>query len=124
MTHITHIQPPKAEPKPKPGLIPPAFNEDVHALRCLAQLRSKHENIEKYTFLSTLKERDPSMFYKLCLQYMSEFTPIIYTPTVGDACLQYSHIYRRPEGLFISIKDKGRIREGEPSFSCRVAFHG
>ncbi|KAG6875138.1 hypothetical protein C0992_005032, partial [Termitomyces sp. T32_za158] len=104
---------PQSEPKPKAGSVPPAFNEDVHALRCLDQLRMKNENIEKYIYLSMLKERDPSMFYKLCLQYMSEFTPIIYTPTVGDACLQYSHIYRRPEGLFISIKDKGMIRDGE-----------
>ncbi|KAG6814808.1 hypothetical protein H0H93_012181 [Arthromyces matolae] len=94
------------------GLTPTAFNDDVHALRCLAQLRSKDKSIEKYIYLSMLKEQDPSMFYKLCLQYMSEFTPVIYTPTVGDACLQFSHIYRRPEGLFISIKDKGKIREG------------
>ncbi|KAG6819948.1 hypothetical protein H0H93_007154, partial [Arthromyces matolae] len=100
-----------APPKPKHGLTPTAFNDDVHALRCLAQLRSKDKSIEKYIYLSMLKEQDPSMFYKLCLQYMSEFTPVIYTPTVGDACLQFSHIYRRPEGLFISIKDKGKIRE-------------
>ncbi|KAG6812191.1 hypothetical protein H0H92_003996 [Tricholoma furcatifolium] len=97
---------PQAEPKLKYGLTPPALNDEVHALRCLTQLRSKDKSIEKYIYLSMLKEQDPSMFYKLCLQYMSEFTPIIYTPTVGDACLQYSHIYRRPEGLFISIKDK------------------
>ncbi|KAG6831842.1 hypothetical protein H0H87_003641 [Tephrocybe sp. NHM501043] len=101
-------QPP---PKPKYGLTPPALTDEIHALRCLNQLRSKDKNIEKYIYLSMLKEQDPSMFYKLCLRYMSEFTPIIYTPTVGDACLQYSHIYRRPEGLFISIKDKGKIRD-------------
>ena len=85
--------------KPKRGLLPPAFGESVHALRCLEQLRSKDQNIEKYNYLSSLKESNPQMFYKLCLDNMSEFTPIIYTPTVGDACLQYSHIYRRPEGL-------------------------
>ncbi|KAG6815394.1 hypothetical protein H0H93_009952, partial [Arthromyces matolae] len=99
----------KAPPKRKHGLTPTAFNDDVHALRCLAQLRSKDKSIEKYIYLAMLKEQDPSMFYKLCLQYMSEFTPVIYTPTctVGDACLQFSHIYRRPEGLV----DKGKIRE-------------
>ena len=85
--------------KPKRGLLPPAFEESSHVLRCLEQLRSKDQNIEKYIYLSSLKEYNPQMFYKLCLQNMSEFTPIIYTPTVGDACLQYSHIYRRPEGL-------------------------
>ncbi|KAF9450626.1 hypothetical protein P691DRAFT_665000 [Macrolepiota fuliginosa MF-IS2] len=97
--------------KPKRGLVPPILDESIHTLRCLAQLRSKDKNIEKYIYLSALKDQDPNMFYKLCLENMPEFTPIIYTPTVGDACLQYSHIYRRPEGLFISIKDKGNIRE-------------
>ncbi|PFH48699.1 hypothetical protein AMATHDRAFT_196107 [Amanita thiersii Skay4041] len=96
--------------KPKHGLMPPSLRDDIHALRCLEQLRSKDKNIEKYIYLSGLKHHDPPMFYKLCLENMPEFTPIIYTPTVGDACLQYSHIYRRPEGLFISIKDKGNIR--------------
>ncbi|EKM77361.1 hypothetical protein AGABI1DRAFT_115281 [Agaricus bisporus var. burnettii JB137-S8] len=98
-------------PKPKHGLVPPALDASTHALRCLNQLRSKTSGIEKYIYLSALKDRDPDVFYKLCLQNMSEFTPIIYTPTVGDACLQYSHIYRRPEGLFVSIKDKGNIHE-------------
>jgi hypothetical protein len=50
------------------------------------------------------------MFYRLCLAHMPEFTPIIYTPTVGQACQEYSKNYRRPEGLFVSIKDKGKIR--------------
>lgn len=94
----------------KPGLTPPALNASIHAQRCLAQLRSKDKSIEKYIYLSDLKNEDPSIFYKLCLENMVEITPIIYTPTVGDACLQFSHIYRRPEGLYVSIKDKGNIR--------------
>lgn len=88
-----------APPKPKRGLAPPALDESLHAVRCLEQLRSKDKQLEKYIYLSMLKEQDPAMFYRLCLSNMSEFTPIIYTPTVGDACLQFSHIYRRPEGL-------------------------
>ncbi|KAI0754223.1 malic enzyme [Daedaleopsis nitida] len=95
--------------KPAHGYLPPAFDENIHAQRCLAQLRSKDKDIEKYIYLSQLKDADQSMFYRLCLANMSEFTPLIYTPTVGDACLQFSHIFRRPEGLFISIKDKGNI---------------
>ncbi|KAF8888529.1 hypothetical protein BD779DRAFT_1672209 [Infundibulicybe gibba] len=101
---------PQPPAKPKHGLTPPALEDSIHARRCLAQLRSKDKAIEKYIYLSALKNEDPSMFFKLCLENMAEFTPIIYTPTVGDACLQFSHIYRRPEGLFISIKDKGKIR--------------
>lgn len=86
-------------------------NKETHAARCLAQLRSKDRPIEKYIYLSFLKEQDPAMFYDLCLKNMAEFTPLIYTPTVGDACLQFSHIYRRPEGLYVSIEDKGNIKE-------------
>lgn len=90
---------PRAASRPKRGLVPPALEEATHDLRCLTQLRSKTTGIEKYIYLSALKDHDPNVFYKLCLQNMPEFTPIIYTPVVGDACLQYSHIYRRPEGL-------------------------
>jgi malate dehydrogenase (oxaloacetate-decarboxylating)(NADP+) len=92
-----------------PGLAPPVFNTKAQMDRTLLQLRSRTSPIEKYTFLAQVKQADVEAFYKLCLEYMSEITPIIYTPTVGDACLQYSKIYRNPEGLFISLKDKGRI---------------
>ncbi|EIN08307.1 malate dehydrogenase [Punctularia strigosozonata HHB-11173 SS5] len=99
-----------APPKPAHGLTPPKLtDDDVHAERCLRQLRSKDKAIEKYIYLSQLKLTDENMFYKLCLRYMAEFTPLIYTPTVGDACIQFSHNFRRPEGLFVSIHDKGRI---------------
>ncbi|KIJ25489.1 hypothetical protein M422DRAFT_50891 [Sphaerobolus stellatus SS14] len=96
---------------PAPGYLPPALRKDreSHVRRCLEQLRSKEKNIEKYIFLSQLKHADEPMFYRLCLDHMSEITPLIYTPTVGDACLQFSHIYRQAEGLFISYEDKGNI---------------
>ncbi|KAL1673705.1 hypothetical protein EV122DRAFT_293981 [Schizophyllum commune] len=95
----------------KRGLLPPALDATTHHHRCLAQLRSKDKPLEKYIYLTSLKHTDPDMFFKLCMNYMSECTPIIYTPTVGDACLQFSNIYRRPDGLFVSIKDKGSIGE-------------
>ncbi|KAH7927006.1 malic enzyme [Leucogyrophana mollusca] len=100
---------PQAPPPPPQGLLPPAYAHAVHAERSLQQLRSKTSPIEKNIFLSQLKDADLNTFYKLCLANMSEITPLIYTPTVGDACLQFSQNYRRPEGLFISIKDKGKI---------------
>jgi malate dehydrogenase (oxaloacetate-decarboxylating)(NADP+) len=101
----------EAQPKPPPpqGLLPTAFSHAVHLQRALLQLRSKTTDIEKNIFLSQLKDADVDTFYKLCLANMSEITPLIYTPTVGDACLQYSSNFRRPEGLFISINDKGKI---------------
>lgn len=88
-----------APPKPKHGLAPPVLDNDIHVMRCLAQLRSKAVPLEKYIYLSALKHENPDMFYKLCLENMAEITPIIYTPTVGEACQKWSHIYRRPEGM-------------------------
>ncbi|KIP04502.1 hypothetical protein PHLGIDRAFT_31333 [Phlebiopsis gigantea 11061_1 CR5-6] len=116
------VQKLKVEPGPLAklprGLTPPALEHNVHRMRCLAQLRSKDKNIEKYIYLSQLKDADPNMFYKICIENLSEFTPLIYTPTVGDACLQYSHIFRRPEGMFISIKDKGNIGKVLRNWPC------
>ncbi|KAN0125581.1 hypothetical protein V8E52_000788 [Russula decolorans] len=105
----------KVEPQPHPlpprGLFPAAYDDASHTARCLAQLRSKDKPIEKFIYLSQLKHTNEDLFYRLCLENMPEFTPIIYTPTVGDACLLHSHIFRHPEGLYISIKDRGRIGE-------------
>lgn len=92
-----------ADENSKRGLTPPALELSIHALRCLAQLRSKDKDIEKYIYLAGLKDHDPCMFYKLCLENMPEITPLIYTPTVGEACLEYSHIYRRPDGLVCTM---------------------
>jgi malate dehydrogenase (oxaloacetate-decarboxylating)(NADP+) len=55
--------------------------------------------MEKNIYLHQLKETDVNMYYRLILSHMDEITPLIYTPTVGDACLQFSHTYRRPEGI-------------------------
>ncbi|KAF8550826.1 hypothetical protein OG21DRAFT_1419111 [Imleria badia] len=90
---------------------PPHFVNTDHRLRCLAQLRSKVVSLEKYIYLNGLKGRDANLFYDILLGNMSEMIPILYTPTVGEACVNYSHIWRRPEGLYVSIQDKGRIRD-------------
>ena len=60
-----------AAPRPARGLTPPALDDAVHVVRCLEQLRSKDKNIEKYIYLSQLKDADPSMFYKICVNHMS-----------------------------------------------------
>ncbi|KAG8958395.1 hypothetical protein FRC03_009180 [Tulasnella sp. 419] len=103
----------KVAPEPRPALpkgrTPPRLTTKNHYERTLLQLRSKEKSLEKYIFLSQLKDADESLFYKVTMDNMMEIVPILYTPTVGDACLNFSHIYRRPEGLFISIEDKGRI---------------
>ncbi|KIM65786.1 hypothetical protein SCLCIDRAFT_1211773 [Scleroderma citrinum Foug A] len=90
---------------------PPHFTTADHRDRCLEQLRSKCAPLEKYIYLNGLKGRDANLFYDLLLGNMKEMVPILYTPTVGEACINYSHIWRRPEGLYVSIEDKGRIRD-------------
>ncbi|KAA1469764.1 malate dehydrogenase [Dentipellis sp. KUC8613] len=101
----------KAAPRIFSRASPPNFNVAAHRSRCLAQLRSKGNGLEKYIYLNGLKDRDHSLFYSLLYENMPEMVPILYTPTVGDACQNYSHIWRRPEGMYVSIGDKGRIRE-------------
>ncbi|KAJ8080713.1 hypothetical protein PM082_017547 [Marasmius tenuissimus] len=96
---------------PSSPQLPPHISETDHRQRSLQQLRAKSSCLEKYVFLNTLKERNPTVFYDILLENMMEIIPILYTPTVGDACSNYSHIWSRPEGLYVSLEHKGRIRE-------------
>lgn len=93
------------------GLLPPEFSLAKHGLRTLTQMREKQTPLERYVFLNALKERDPKLFYQLLFANMPEMVPILYTPTVGEACVNYSHIWRHPEGIYISLRDKGRIEQ-------------
>ncbi|KIJ26654.1 hypothetical protein M422DRAFT_785153 [Sphaerobolus stellatus SS14] len=103
------------------GLLPPAFCPKNHGARTLAQMREKPTGLDRYIFLNGLKGRDPALFYDLLLHNMPEMIPILYTPTVGDACVNYSSIWRRAEGLYVSIHDKGRIEEVLRNWPCGAA---
>lgn len=93
------------------GLIPPAIESiDVQVTRCLKQLAQKPKEIDKYLYLSGLRNTNVHLFYRLVVQHTKEIAPLIYTPTVGEACLQWSHNYVQPEGLYISYSDRWNIR--------------
>jgi malate dehydrogenase (oxaloacetate-decarboxylating)(NADP+) len=92
------------------GLTPPVVESyQTQALRCLKQLESKTAPIEKYLYLSGLRNTNVHLFYRLAVDNMKELTPLIYTPVVGEACLRWSEIYMQPEGLYISYADRGHI---------------
>ena len=92
------------------GLVPPAVESlDIQASRCLKQLQRKPQNIDKYLYLSNLRYNNVHLFYRLVTQHIKDMAPLIYTPTVGDGCLQWSHNYVRPDGLYISYSDRGHI---------------
>ncbi|RJR34590.1 MAG: NAD-dependent malic enzyme [Deltaproteobacteria bacterium] len=94
------------------GLLPPKVHSmEDQVLRVLENVRRKPNDIEKYIFLISLQDRNKTLFYRIVTDYIEEMMPIIYTPTVGQACMEYGHIFRRPRGIFISSKDRGRMAE-------------
>jgi malate dehydrogenase (oxaloacetate-decarboxylating)(NADP+) len=94
------------------GLLPPrVFTMHDQETRILENFRQKTSALDKFIFMSALQDRNETLFYRTVLDNTAEMMPIIYTPTVGEACQKWGHIFRRARGLYISRHDRGRIRE-------------
>jgi len=92
------------------GLLPPRYESiDEQAERAYRQFSSFNTNINKHIYLRAIHDNNETLFFKLVQNNLAEMMPIIYTPTVGDACEQFSDIYRSSRGLFISYEDRFNI---------------
>ncbi len=94
------------------GLLPPrVMTQPEQAVRILQNVRGAGTDLERYVMLAAVQDRNEPLFYRIVMDHVEEMLPILYTPTVGEACRRFSHIYMRPRGLYLCAKDRGRIRE-------------
>jgi malate dehydrogenase (oxaloacetate-decarboxylating) len=92
------------------GLLPPHLSTIEEQLtRTYENYQRKETDLERYVFLTALQDRNETLFYRLLQEHITEMMPIIYTPTVGEGCQQYSHVFRRPRGLYISYPQRDEI---------------
>lgn len=94
------------------GLLPPRIlDQDEQSLRIMENFHKKPDDLERYIYLTSLQDRNENLFYRVVIDHLETIMPIIYTPTVGQACQNYGHIYRRSRGLYLSYEDRGHFRE-------------
>jgi malate dehydrogenase (oxaloacetate-decarboxylating)(NADP+) len=94
------------------GLLPSGVDsEETQVQRVMQQLGVKPTDLERYIYLNGLAETDERLLFKAVMSDPARFLPILYDPTVGEACLRFGHIYRRAQGMYLSLEHKGRVKE-------------
>ncbi|MDK0803411.1 NAD-dependent malic enzyme, partial [Clostridium perfringens] len=94
------------------GLLPPAvLSQELQIKKFMNTLRQYQTPLQRYIAMMNLQETDERLFYKLLIDNVVELLPFVYTPTVGEACQKYGSIFGRPQGLYVSLKDKGKVLE-------------
>ena len=94
------------------GFLPEAVDTlEIQVARAHTQFASLSEDLQKYLFLSDLQNRNLILFYALLMSDPATFMPLVYTPTVGEACQKFDHIFRGPKGLYLPITAKGHLKD-------------
>jgi malate dehydrogenase (oxaloacetate-decarboxylating)(NADP+) len=94
------------------GLLPPtSITIELQVARLHAELANLNSDLQKYLLLSDLQARNETLFYAVLMSDPATFMPIVYTPTVGEACQKFDQIFREPRGMYLPISARGRLRE-------------
>jgi malate dehydrogenase (oxaloacetate-decarboxylating)(NADP+) len=94
------------------GLVPDKTEtEEVQLHRVMLQLGRKGSDIERYIYLINLLDHDETLFYRTIMSDPARFLPIVYDPTIGEACLKFGHIFRGPRGMYLSIERRGTVKD-------------
>jgi malate dehydrogenase (oxaloacetate-decarboxylating)(NADP+) len=94
------------------GLLPPSVtNIELQAARRHTEIANLDDDLQKYLVLSDLQTRNETLFYKVIMSDPALYLPLVYTPTVGEACQKFAHIFREARGMFLPIAARGRLRE-------------
>src|SRR4051794_13883774 len=94
------------------GLVPDVTeSEDLQLSRVMMQLGHKSSDLDRYIYLINLLDHNERLFYRTVMSDPARFLPIVYDPTIGEACLKFGHIFRGPRGMYLSIKRRGTVRE-------------
>ncbi|XP_042446896.1 NADP-dependent malic enzyme-like [Zingiber officinale] len=94
------------------GLLPPVcISQELQEKKIMHNLRQYQVPLQRYMAIMDMQELNEKLFYKLLIDHVEELLPVVYTPTVGEACQKYGSIFRHPRGLYISLNEKGRILE-------------
>ena len=92
------------------GLLPAkVLTTRIQVERFLQEFRSTDDMMTKYNMLSSLQDRNETLFFKVLAENIKECAPVVYTPTVGEACQKFSAQFRRPRGMFFSAEDRGEM---------------
>src|SRR6202140_245510 len=94
------------------GLVPDVTEtEDLQLSRVMMQLGHKNTDLDRYIYLINLLDHNETLFYRTVMSDPARFLPIVYDPTIGEACLKFGHIYRQARGMYLSITRRGKVKE-------------